>query len=222
MAVDRGLLLGLGLVAGVGLIAGAASGGVAAPVPPPGAPMPKSRGAPFCPVPDGARVWPVAGGRRRLSYLKASGGYEGNAARAFGASRPAAEGCSIRKHGGMDLYGGNYPVRAIADGVIVAGQGWAGPNAKAFLIDHGPFVALYGAVVPNGLAQHGLKVGDSVQAGQVISRIGTYPGGSTMLHFETYVKGTRKNYRWCGSSPPSVFLDPSILLQWLAVRDPEE
>jgi len=137
--------------------------------------------------------------------------------RAFKASRPFSDVCnSDREHGGIDL-SGNEGDRLVAmeDGVIVATQGWDGPMAKAILLqtDRGP-VLLYGAVAPNSWKKFDVQVGTRVTQGQTIATLGVYPGGSTMLHFELYKKGTTKNSVWCEGKPqPENLLDPTEYLK---------
>ena len=110
-------------------------------------------------------------------------------ARAIGASRSAT-----KLHSGIDLRAKDGDICvATEDGVIVKTQGWDGPEAKAILLqsDSGP-VLLYGAVRPNSWNEFGVKAGVRVKKGQPIARVGMYPGGSSMLHFEMYKKGTQR------------------------------
>lgn len=132
-------------------------------------------------------------------------------ARAIGASRSAT-----KLHSGIDLKAkwGDVCV-ATEDGVIVKTQGWDGDQAKAILLqsNSGP-VLLYGAVAPNSWKEFNVGRGVKVKKGQPIARVGMYPGGSTMLHFEMYRKGTTKNYRWMkGDPPPKALLDPTNYLK---------
>lgn len=51
-------------------------------------------------------------------------------------------------------------------------------------------------------------------AGDPVGVLGTYPHGSSMLHFEVYRPGTRRNTRWYqGDSKPPALLDPRDYLE---------
>jgi murein DD-endopeptidase MepM/ murein hydrolase activator NlpD len=181
-------------------------------------PPPKDRGAPFAFTGTEIESWPVRDGIRKINYVKAEGGANGNPAGAFGAPRG-----SDRKHAGVDIPArAQAPVLAVADGVVVAKQGWSGPNAKALLVEHviggRKVVVLYGAVAPNSSK---FEIGDSVKAGEEIAKIGVYPKGSSMLHIEAYTEGTKKNYRWFSGQPaPSRLLDVTPILLVAATVDP--
>ena len=116
----------------------------------------------------------------------------------FGSSRSGG-----RVHAGCDLYwtddGGyaytsgyhglndNLPIYAVADGVIIDYSSfYMGTNE--LVVDHGDFVIRYGEVDDGGLPG-GLTVGSTVQAGQVIGKMGDLDmssGSWSMLHFEIY------------------------------------
>jgi hypothetical protein len=66
----------------------------------------------------------------------------------------------------------------------------------------------------DSLSKNGLKVGMRVSAGQQIGRV----SDTSMLHFETYVKGTTDSHRWWKSakSPPRELLNPTRCLLELA------
>jgi len=135
-------------------------------------------------------------------------------ARAIGAVRSAT-----KLHAGIDLKAnaGDICV-ACEDGIIVKTQGWDGDRAKAIFLqtDSGP-VLNYGAVAPNSWNEFNVRKGVRVKRGQPIARVGTYPGGSSMLHFEMYKKGTTTNYRWMrGEPPPPRLLDPTNYLKQAA------
>jgi murein DD-endopeptidase MepM/ murein hydrolase activator NlpD len=160
---------------------------------------------------------------RKINYVKADGKANGAPLGVFGAPRKASSTCPQgRKHAGVDMPAEkDAEVRAIADGVIVATQGWSGPGTRALLVEHTiggkQVVVLYGAVAPGSYAAKGT----AVKAGETIARIGVYPHGSTMLHVEAYTDGTRRNYRWCSGKPaPSRLLDVTSLLLRLSDVDP--
>jgi len=100
----------------------------------PATPRPKDRGAPFAPIPDHARFWPVPTQKRTVNYVSETEGFKGYAAgNVFGAPRGASASCTNgRKHCGIDLRGKWDDVLvAIGNGKIVGKQGWSGANAKA-------------------------------------------------------------------------------------------
>jgi murein DD-endopeptidase MepM/ murein hydrolase activator NlpD len=78
-------------------------------------------------------------------------------------------------------------------------------------------VVNYGEVSPDSLSRLGLRVGSKVEAGQTVAFIGECPGGSSMLHFETYTSETTKNSRWLqGQPPPDNVLNPTKYLLFLS------
>lgn len=95
-------------------------------------------------------------------------------------------------HEGMDIAAGTgTPVRAAAGGVVKKAS-WYGGYGKAVIIDHGKGVkTLYAHN-----SKLNVKVGDRVQAGEVISKVGS-TGDSTgpHLHFEVQVHGKAVNPR---------------------------
>ena len=153
-------------------------------------------------------LWPVVTNnvsRAKISYKKKNGKYEGNPARSFGFIRESGE----RLHVGMDLYCNNQdPVICMEDGIVVDTQGFLGPT-KAILIQHNDgLVVLYGEVTDGSWGS--LKTGSKVSRGQQIATIGKNNAGTSMLHLETYRKGTTKNYSWTqGTKPNDKILNPT-------------
>lgn len=137
--------------------------------------------------------------------------------KALGASRDQGE----RYHAGIDII---TPYRTVVvatePGRIVATNPWSGAGAKSLLLETNSGVVVnYGAVAPDSWEEFGVDVGSQVKAGQPIARIGKYPAGSSMLHFELYLGGTRKNTQWrVGTSPPPNLLDPTNYLLRAAKR----
>lgn len=122
----------------------------------------------------------------------------------------------VRHHAGVDLYAPRgSAVVAPEAGTLVRWQRFMGPKSVALLMqtDSG-IVILFGEVEPNSWRKHGLGIGNRVRAGQTVAEVGINPGGSQMLHFETYVQGTTKNHRWYkGKPPPPALLDPTRYLR---------
>lgn len=152
-------------------------------------------------------VWPLpAVGRRSYN---------------FGASRAGGQ----RHHAGVDLYAPRGSViLAPEDGTVIATQPFNGPNAVALLLetDTGA-VILLGEIEPGSWRIYGVDVGVRVEAGDRVANVGINPGGSTMLHFEMYAPGTRRNHRWFqGSAPPPSLLNPTSYLQSAAALDADQ
>lgn len=157
-------------------------------------------------------LWPLKDGKTQTSFKSSA---------SFGAARTSG---SKRWHVGIDIPAkrGDIVV-AMEDGELVCKgktceQGWSGPDAKAVLVanDSG-LVVLYGALIPGSYKEFGLGPGSRVKRGQPLGRIGTYPAGSSMLHLETYAKGTKNNAPWYqGKPPPPEVLNPTDYLRLAA------
>lgn len=109
-----------------------------------------------------------------------------NASVHFKARRPwSPSEAHTRHHCGVDVRATKgMPVLAPEDLVIVAtDRGWEGPEAKATLVHTttGRSI-LFGAVQPGTSP----PVGTLLKAGSEVARIGVYPKGSSMLHFQLY------------------------------------
>ncbi len=182
--------------------------------------LPSGNPVPFAPNPPAGSVWPIRTQHPRaheINYRAEDGSsVGGNAARRFLADR----GEGARYHVGIDLYANlNDPVVAIADGRIVAFYPFCCGDNKttwALLVEHENVVINYGEVSPTSLSDNNLSIGNRVSRGQVIGKVGRNPGGSSMIHFETYVPGTTRNHSWRKANPrPSALLNPTRLLLWL-------
>jgi len=182
-------------------------------------PLPKSHGVPFATGPK-RPVWPIHPDSRNprmyeVAYRDVHGKAHGNfGGRGFSAKR----GSGARKHAGIDIYAnGGDVVRAPESGVIIADQKFLGsiPGEDAMLIqgDSGT-VILLGEIIPESMTtRFGLKEGSRVQAGDPVALVGTTQNGSHMLHFETYVQGTKRNRQWrANKSPPTELRDPTAYL----------
>lgn len=185
-------------------------------------PSPNNARAPFASLFAGAAHWPVISSHpqgRIVSYRTVAGAWIGRRARSFGANRSGG----TRYHIGVDLFGRfGDPVVAIEDGRIVRFFPFCcGENKTswALLVQHAQVVVNYGEVAPDSLQRNRLSVGSNVAAGQVIARVGRNPGGSSMIHFETYATGTNRTYRWMkGRSRPERILNPTRSLLDLQER----
>lgn len=171
-------------------------------------PMAVGEPSPVWPLPEQATDVPTSGSRR------------------FGASRKGG----ARFHGGIDL---DAPERALVvapeSGTLVNKYKFNGPRAFALLLqtDSGIVINL-GEVAPSSWREFGLDVGrlgSWVDRGDSVARVGVNPNGSTMLHFETYTRGTRANQQWFpGQDPPPRLLDPTNYLLEAAgtTTDPDD
>jgi murein DD-endopeptidase MepM/ murein hydrolase activator NlpD len=180
-------------------------------------PVPKRDPVPFAPVPTGVCCWPIqnaSGPEREVNYRQENGGHVGRRpGRRFLAKRATGG----RAHAAVDLYARfNDPVVACEDGTIVAFYPFCCGRTKtswALLVEHAGVVVNYGEVAPDSLAKAGLKKGSQVRAGQIIASVGRNPRGSSMLHFETWAKGTAANRQWIVGRPrPAGLLNPTKYL----------
>ena len=123
-----------------------------------------------------------------------------------------------RWHVGIDLYA--YPgdhVIACDDGVIVQWKKFYtranGEQCYKILIEHSNVTVNYGEVTSDSLSRLGLRVGDRIKAGQHIG----FVSGTSMIHFETYVKGAKETFSWkkSRSKPSPTLLNPTRYLLYL-------
>lgn len=179
-------------------------------------PAPRGAAAPFAPNFSTGAFWPIATSHtngRLVSYRTASGRIIGRGGRIFGAARSNG----ARYHVGIDLFGRfGDPVFAIEDGEILRIYPFccgANKTSAALFVQHTNVVVNYGEVNPNSLSALRLRPGARVSAGQQIGTVGRNPGGSSMIHFETYAPGTRVNKRWMrGAARPQALLNPTRAL----------
>jgi murein DD-endopeptidase MepM/ murein hydrolase activator NlpD len=148
-----------------------------------------------------------------ISYKSTSGKTIGLDGRRFFADRNNG----ARHHVGIDMFcREGDEVVACADGQIVDFQHFLDSHGQAtfqLLVEHPGVVINYGEVAADSNEQFHWKRGDTVTSGQRIARI----GATAMLHFETYVPGTRVNQRWMTGDPrPPAILNPTGLLLSLA------
>ncbi|NKI96667.1 D-alanyl-D-alanine carboxypeptidase family protein [Rhizobacter sp. SG703] len=191
-------------------------------------PVPAARPVPFAPLPPQGSHWPLRTAHpqaRVISYkFREPDGIEGRAGRMFLAERKGQRHGVVtrRRHVGVDLFAkvGDV-VQACESGTIVSFaffyKAASGQSTYRLLIEHegSGVVVNYGELTKASLKQHGLAVGDRVSAGQPIG----FVSDTAMLHFETYVKGSRATARWWRDekNAPASLLNPTRYL--LALRE---
>jgi phosphatidylserine/phosphatidylglycerophosphate/cardiolipin synthase-like enzyme/murein DD-endopeptidase MepM/ murein hydrolase activator NlpD len=200
--------------------------------------LPPENPVEFAPEPIGTAYWPVRPLRTEdkdwhvVSYRFGPGRNDfvrgRNTAREFYASRGVD-----RLHAAIDLYGNaGDQVVAIQDGIFLyAIVNFLGDTSAMYIqhtIDQPKLIFVYGEVAKYSWTTFNLKIGDKVKAGQVIAKLGITPGGSSMLHCETWaleVTGIKNRLHssfrsWKkGGNPPKYVLNPTKYL--LAVRKQE-
>lgn len=177
-------------------------------------PVPVNNPVPFAPVPVTGSYWPIITAHpkgREVAFEGTDRKYTGQAGRRFLAQRSDGG----RYHAGIDLWANDKdPIVACEDGVIVNFYHFY-RSTYALLVEHKNIVINYGEVHQDSLKANNLKIGDTVKAGQRIGIVGKMYS-SSMLHFETYKKGTRSNKRFAvGSSAPEELLNPTKYLLFL-------
>jgi murein DD-endopeptidase MepM/ murein hydrolase activator NlpD len=169
-------------------------------------------------VEDSAIFWPVVTADPQallISYLATDGKEIGNRSRRFFGNRNQG----ARHHVGIDLFcREGDDVIAVAAGKIVGFAHFlnsGGEQTFQLLVNHGSVVVNYGEVVDNSNQLFHWKLGDGVEAGQRIGRI----GATKMLHFETYKPGVTHNQVWMVNGPrPAGLLNPTQLLLRIASK----
>jgi murein DD-endopeptidase MepM/ murein hydrolase activator NlpD len=168
-------------------IGGVGVGAASAPAIPPDDPAPFASFGPAV----AAAFWPVVDPGPNtgvVSFHPSTGSTVGGPGRCFFDDRAPG-----RHHVGVDLFGSEGDeVVACADGTIKNFYKFynsKGRDTFALIVEHPGVVVNYGELAPDSLDENGLKIGNSVKAGQTIGRI----GATGMLHFETYVPGTMQN-----------------------------
>ena len=176
--------------------------------------VPEKNPIPFAPLPPSGSFWPIVTTHskgREVAFQGADKKYRGTLGRRFLASRTDGG----RYHCGCDLWANDKdPIVACEDGTIVNFYHFY-RSTYALLVEHSNIVVNYGEVHKDSLTASNLKVGDRVKAGQVIALVGKMYS-SSMLHFETYIKGTRSNKRFMvGGTAPKELLNPTRYLLFL-------
>lgn len=176
--------------------------------------IPVNKSVPFAANPSVGSYWPLISTHQKnkevaFQYMANPSRYVGNRSRSFLAKRLNGK----RYHAGIDLYAHHKDkVVACEDGVIRAFYHFY-RNTYALIVEHKNLVINYGEVHKDSLDANGLKKGDNVSAGQVIAHVGKMHR-SSMLHFETYRKGTEHNIKWFkkDSAPPNLLNPTKYLL----------
>lgn len=153
-------------------------------------PAPHEGASPLWMLPNSARKW------RRTS---------------FGSPRPWGSSSPTGKHKAIDIRANeNDPVVVPTDGVIVGDTGWVGEGTRGVLFQsYGGPMLVFGAVAPGSYPAKGTEL----KRGELVARIGRYPKGDSMLHFEVYKVGVRKRVRWPYDQPqPPQLVDPHAYL----------
>lgn len=189
--------------------------------------VPADNPVPFAPLPPPGSHWPVRTSHpsaRLVSYMyQAPSGIVGRAGRMFLAGRKGTnQGRTVlRWHAGVDLFAHvNDVVVACEAGTLVDFsffyQARSGQRTYKLLVEHegSGIVINYGELRGDSLSGNGLEVGMRVGAGQPIGWV----SDTSMLHFETYVKGTTRSHRWwkADKNPPRELLNPTRYLLELA------
>jgi murein DD-endopeptidase MepM/ murein hydrolase activator NlpD len=181
---------------------------------------------PFALIPPTGSYWPLVSKMDPIVSYYTVAPYKGKSvigseARTFGYSRINYNtGQSVRHHVGIDLFAKfKDPVVAIQKGTIIKFSPFCcGKNKTSWslMVDHGDVVINYGEV--DKTLPSGLKIGKTVEPGQLIAYVGRNPKGSSMLHFEMYKKGTKHAMQWFkGKKTPDEILNPTKYL--LHLRD---
>lgn len=155
-------------------------------------------------------IWPIVTSHKSkftVSYRTVGGQIVGNGARRFMAKRGDA-----KYHVGIDVYASDGdPVIACESGQIVnIYHFYHGAYAMVVQCSTG-LVINYGEIKNNSWKEFGVDEGSEIKKGQPIARIGTMSGGSSMLHFETYMRPTSQNERYFGGDPGPI-LNPTYYL----------
>ena len=125
-----------------------------------------------------------------------------------------------RYHVGVDLYARNGdPVLACENGTIVnLYHFYHGSYCMLVQCDSG-LVINYGEVEKNSWKEFGLARGSRIQQGQGIARVGQMSGGSSMLHFEAYMRPQDKNKQYHGGASGPILNPTYYLLRARAFAD---
>ena len=157
-------------------------------------------------------VWPIETEHSRkfdVSYKTATNKMVANGARRFMVKRSPEH---VNYHVGIDLYGSHGDkILSMEDGEITNFYHFYAGTYALFVQCKSGLVINYGEVERNSWKEFGLGKGSKVKKGQPIARVGLMDGGSSMLHFETYMRPTKTNKRYPGGNPGPI-LNPTYYL----------
>ncbi len=182
---------------------------------PPGNPVPFA-------TPPQIGYWPIMGVSKKgrlVSYKASDGSIKGQPGRMFLGNREGrGDKAGVpRWHVGVDLFANiGDVIVACEDGTIVEFAPFypakSGQMTYRLLIKHSTAVVNYGEVTKDSLTRNQLRVGMRVRAGQPVA----FVSDTSMLHFETYIIGTTRNYRWWKNGErPRQLLNPTRYLLFL-------
>ena len=115
-------------------------------------------------------------------------------------------------HVGLDLYANHLdPIIAMEDGTIVRIYDFYHDAYCVFVQCDSGLVINYGEVQKSSWKEFGLSKGSRVRRGQAIARVGKMSGGSSMLHFETYMPPTDQNKKYYGGDTGPI-LNPTYYI----------
>lgn len=125
----------------------------------------------------------------------------------FKQRRPFSGGPAKKHHRGIDVDADLLDAVVMPeDGKIVKRQGWVGPLTRGIRVQlfSGPLI-VFGGLHPD----HSPPVDTVLKRGDLVGRIGKYPGGSTMLHFEQWHAGAERTPWLWGEPRPAELVDPT-------------
>ncbi len=183
--------------------------------------VPLGNPVPFA-TPPQIGYWPIKGVSKKgrlVSYKVSDGSIEGRSGRMFLGNREGrGDKAGVpRWHVGVDLFANTGDVVvACEDGTILEFAPFypakSGQMTYRLLIEHSTAVVNYGEVTKDSLTRNQLRVGMRVRAGQPVA----FVSDTSMLHFETYIRGTTRNYRWWKNGErPQQLLNPTRYLLFL-------
>lgn len=168
----------------------------------------------------GSVFWPIRNPHksRMVNYMNVQGKFVGdNSSRSFLYERPASkeEGHRCyqipRWHCGVDLYADDSDTIVACEAGTITNSYCFYKNVWCLIVEHRELVINYGEI---GEPSKGIKIGTPVKAGQEIGQTQQMDNDS-MLHFETYRKGTKKNEPFCrnGKPPPNLLSPVEYLIE---------
>jgi murein DD-endopeptidase MepM/ murein hydrolase activator NlpD len=197
--------------------------------------LPTNNPVEFASEPTGAVYWPVITNDRDSEVVSYRFGPNvrdvvrgRNTGREFYAMRSNKD-IGVRYHAAIDLFANaGDPVIACQDGILLYPIHKFLGNTSALYLEHPAenpnLIVVYGEIKPKSWEKYNLKIGSRVKAGQIIGEVGITPGGSSMLHFETWdvrlknikypLSQSFRSWKKDGN-PPQYVLNPTKYLLYL-------